>query len=123
MNNFPPHGPQGMVNPGMGIPMGAQMPGNTMSPGMGGHRAPNMMGVSLSRSLFFFSVLRIAPSSNCNITKVFTRSQRVLQWRICQEAERALLLPVNLRSIRVQDNNPLFLAHKTTVWDKTNPWG
>ncbi|KAG8221130.1 hypothetical protein J3R82DRAFT_2662 [Butyriboletus roseoflavus] len=45
MNNFPPHGPPGMVNPGMGMPMGApQIPGSTMSPGMGGHRAPNMMG-------------------------------------------------------------------------------
>ncbi|KAG6381807.1 hypothetical protein JVT61DRAFT_416 [Boletus reticuloceps] len=42
LNNFPPHGPSAMANPGMGIPMG--VPGNTMSPGMGGPRAPNMIG-------------------------------------------------------------------------------
>ncbi|KAG9313234.1 hypothetical protein JVU11DRAFT_6696 [Chiua virens] len=43
MNNFPAHGPPGMTNPGIPMPMGAaQMPGNAMSPGMG--RAPNMMG-------------------------------------------------------------------------------
>lgn len=49
MNNFSSHGPPGMANPGM-MPMGPQIPGNTMSPGMGGPRAPNMMGVSSSRA-------------------------------------------------------------------------
>ncbi|KAF8141382.1 hypothetical protein EV363DRAFT_1412840 [Boletus edulis] len=45
LNNFPQHGPPAMANPGMGIPMGVpQVPGNTMSPGMGGPRAPNMIG-------------------------------------------------------------------------------
>lgn len=48
MNNFSSHGPP-MGNPAMGIPMGPQIPGNAMSPGMGGPRAPNMMGVSPSR--------------------------------------------------------------------------
>ena len=47
MNSFQPHGPPGMANPGMGIPMG--VPQSTMSPGMGGPRAQNMMGVSPSR--------------------------------------------------------------------------
>lgn len=76
MNNFSPHGPQGMGNPGMGIPMGApQIPGNAMSPGMGGHRAPNMMGVSPS-PVSCLSVLRTAPYSNCNTIKVFMQSQR-----------------------------------------------
>lgn len=79
-----------------------------------------MMGVSLSR-VFLSFVLRIPPSSNCSITKVSTPSQRALLWRIYQEAERALLLPVNLRSTRVQDKH-LSLARKTE-WDKTNPWG
>lgn len=47
MNNFPPHGPPGMANSGMGMPMGVpQVPGNAMSPGMGGPRPSNMMGVS-----------------------------------------------------------------------------
>ena len=82
MNNFQQHGPPGIANPGMGIPMGPQGPGNTMSPGMGGPRAPNMIGVSSSR---VFSSLRIEIHTLFSITKAFTRPQRALLWRICQE--------------------------------------
>ncbi|KAF9233744.1 hypothetical protein BU15DRAFT_53469 [Melanogaster broomeanus] len=49
--NFPPHGPPGMGNPGMAMQMGApQMPGNTMSPAMGGGRA-NMMQLQYHQGL------------------------------------------------------------------------
>ncbi|KIK93149.1 hypothetical protein PAXRUDRAFT_34206 [Paxillus rubicundulus Ve08.2h10] len=45
VNSFQPHGPPGMVNPGMGMQMGGpQMSGNVMSPAMGGPRATSMMG-------------------------------------------------------------------------------
>jgi len=40
--SFPPHGPPAMANPGLGMPMGPQIPGNAMSPGMGGPRAMQM---------------------------------------------------------------------------------
>ena len=121
MNNFPPHGPPGMAN--MGIPMGApQVPGSAMSPGMGGPRAPNMMGVSPSR-VFSLSVLRIAPySHNCSITRAFTQSQRALLCKTFLGVVRERLrLAIHL-STRGQDNLRS-QVHKTTAWDKTSPWG
>lgn len=120
MNNFS-HGPPGMANPGMGIPMGPQIPGNVMSPAMGGPRAPNMMGVSPRHVIYLF-VLRIVSRSNSSITKAYMRLPRVLLWRICQGVVQALLPPVNLLLTRVPDRPPS-LVLKTTVWGKTSPWG
>ena len=115
MNNFPSHGPPGMANPGMGIPIG-QMPGNAMSPGMGGPRAPNM-GVSYSPS-FYPCIFKILLSSNYNIIKACTLSSQ-RPWRACQEVVRALPPPAN--SILAKAN-PSLVARRTTVSYKVKQW-
>jgi hypothetical protein len=124
MNNFQPHGPPGMTNPGMGMQMGApQMVGNAMSPAMGGPRAASMMGVSLKQYFPCAVLLRTVTCGNCSTIKVYMQSQRALQWLIYLEgAEEVLLLLVTLPSTLAKGNH-LSPDHRIIAWVRTSPWG